>query len=201
MKKILVLFAGLILSVPVAQAKESSIYSIFGEAGKQGVLKQLTAISKAAEREKKRRSQSLSKEEAAAECPNSVRSGQLTEQVEGSTEERCQFAYDLHRFVVSKDRKYDSALISSSNCAHGSEKPFAYLPYLSYLEQEDFASSWWMKRSKSYRESGAGERKQFLHRAIVDATRLYGWYGERVYGTAAYVAWEEAALRAVLKKQ
>ena len=199
MKKVLVLFAGLILSVPVAQAKESSIYSIFsGEIGKSGVLKQLAAISKGAERDKKRRSQSLSKEEAAAECPNSVRSGQLTEQAEVSTEVRCQFAYDLHRFVASKDRDYDSALILNSNSAPGAKKPFAYLPY---LEQEDFASSWWTKRSKSYRESGAGEKKHFLHRAIVDATRLYGWYGERVYGTAAYVVWEEAALRAILKKQ
>ena len=197
-KKVLVLFAGLILSVPVVQAKESSIYSIFGEAGQNGVLKQLAAISKAAERETKRKSQSLSKEEAAAECPNSVRSGRLTEQVEVSTEVRCQFAYALHRFVAGKARDYDSALISRSNSAPGAKRPFAYLPY---LEQEDFASSWWAKRSKSYRESGAGEKKQFLHRAIVDATRLYGWYGERVYGTAAYVAWEEAALRAVLKKQ
>ncbi|MDQ5937103.1 MAG: hypothetical protein QG574_4462 [Cyanobacteriota bacterium erpe_2018_sw_21hr_WHONDRS-SW48-000092_B_bin.40] len=197
MKKVLVLFAGLILSVPVAQAKESSIYSIFGEAGQNGVLKQLTAISKAAERETKRKSQSQG-EKAAAECPSSVRSGQLTEQAEVSTEVRCQFAYALHRFVAGKARDYDSALVSSSNSAPGTKKPFAYLPY---LEQEDFASSWWAKRSKSYRESGAGEKKQFLHRAIVDATRLYGWYGERVYGTAAYVVWEEAALRAVLKKQ
>jgi hypothetical protein len=197
MKKVLVLFAGLILLVPVAQAKESSIYSIFGEAGQNGVLKQLAAISKAAERETKRKSQSQG-EKAAAECPSSVRSGQLTEQAEVSTELRCQFAYDLHRFVASKDRDYDSALISRSNSAPGAKRPFAYLPY---REQEDFASSWWAKRSKSYRESGAGEKKQFLHRAIVDATRLYGWYGERVYGTAAYVVWEEAALRAVLKKQ
>lgn len=193
MKKIFVLFA-VILSVPMTQAKESSIYSIFsGEIGKSGVLKQLAAISKTAERERQRKRQN---EVEAAQCPNSVKPWQLTEEV--STEVRCQFAYDLHRFVASKDRDYDSALISRSNSAPGAKKPFAYLPY---REQEDFASSWWAKRSKSYRESGAGEKKQFLHRAIVDATRLYGWYGERVYGTAAYVVWEEAALRAVLKKQ
>ncbi|MBA4027072.1 MAG: hypothetical protein C0473_02405 [Cyanobacteria bacterium DS3.002] len=199
MKRILTLFAGLILFAQTAQAKEPSIYSIFsGEIGKNGVLKQLAAISKA------------------ADSPSSVKPGQLTEQelllrrspyknkVESEinlTEVRCQFAYDLHRFVASKNRDYDSIayLNSVSNSAHGAKKSrSAYLPY---LEQEGFANGWWTKKSKRYRESGASEKKLFLHEAIVDATNLYGWYGQRVYGTAAYVAWEEAAVQAVLKKQ
>ena len=199
MKRILTLFAGLILSVQTAQAKEPSIYSIFsGEIGKSGVLKQLAAISKT------------------ADSAISVKPGQLTEQelllrrspyknkIESEinlTEVRCQFAYDLHRFVASKNRDYDSIayLKKGSNSALGAKKAIpAYLPY---LEQESFANGWWTKKSKKYRESGAGEKKLFLHEAIVDATNLYGWYGQRVYGTAAYVAWEEAALQAVLKKQ
>lgn len=197
-KKVLVLFA-MILSVPVAQAKEPSIYSIFsGEIGKSGVLKQLAAISKAADH------------------PIAVKPGQLTEQelllrrspyknkIESEinpTEVRCQFAYDLHRFVASKNRDYDSFayLNSGFNSASGAKKSkFVYLPY---LEQEGFANGWWTKKSKSYRESGAEEKKLFLHEAIVDGTNLYGWYGQRVYGTAAYVAWEEAAVQAVLKKR
>ncbi|MDP3506454.1 MAG: hypothetical protein Q8T09_00560 [Candidatus Melainabacteria bacterium] len=194
MKKLLVLFAGVMLSVPMAQAKESSLYSIFEEPGKHGVLKQLAAISKGAEQNK--RSQSQSRDEANS-CPSTVKPGPLTQQAEVSTDVRCQFAYDLHRFVASKGRDYES-VNSSSKSPSGAKKAFAYLPY---LEQENFASNWWTKRSKSYRESGAQEKKQFLHRAIVDATDLYGWYGRRVYGTAAYVAWEEAAVQAVLKRQ
>ena len=193
MKKLLVLFAGLILSVPMTQAKDSSLNSIFEEPGKQGVLKQLAAIFKAAGQNN--RSQSQSKGEANS-CPSAVMPGRLEQQSEVSTDVRCQFAYDLHRFVASRGRDYDS-VNSSSKSPSGAKKAFAYLPY---LEQENFASSWWAKKSKSYRESGAEEKKQFLYRAIVDATDLYGWYGRRVYGTAAYVAWEEAAVQAVLKK-
>jgi hypothetical protein len=45
-KRLLTLFAGLILSSQTAQAKEPSIYSIFsGEIGKQGVLKQLAVAT------------------------------------------------------------------------------------------------------------------------------------------------------------
>lgn len=194
MKKVLVLFAGVILSVSIAQAKESSLNSIFEEPGKQGVLKQLAAVSKAAGQNNRRQSQS--KDEANS-CPSAVMPGRLTQQSEVSTEIRCQFAYDLHRFVVRKGRDYDS-VSSSSKSTSGAKKAFTYLPY---LEQENFASSWWAKNSKSYRERSAEEKKQFLHRAIVDATDLYGWYGRRVYGTAAYVAWEEAAVQAVLKRQ
>lgn len=193
MKKVLVLFAGVILSVSMAHAKESSLNSIFEEPGKQGVLKQLAAISKAAGQNNRRQGQS--KDEANS-CHSAVMPGQLEQQNQVSTEIRCQFAYDRHRFVVRKGRDYDS-VSSSSKSPSGAKKAFTYLPY---LEQENFASSWWTKRSKSYRESGAQEKKQFLHRAIVDATDLYGWYGRRVYGTAAYVAWEEAAVQAVLKK-
>ncbi len=193
MKKVLVLFAGMILTVSMAQAKDSSLNSIFEEPGKQGVLKQLAAISKAAEQNN--RNQSQSKDEANG-CPSAAMPGWLTQQGKVSTEVRCQFAYDLHRFVASRGRDYDS-VNSSSKSPSGAKKAFAYLPY---LEQENFASSWWAKKSKSYRESGAEEKKQFLYRAIVDATDLYGWYGRRVYGTAAYVAWEEAAVQAVLKK-
>lgn len=201
MKRILVLFAGLILSVPTAQAKESSIYSIFsGEIGKSGVLKQLAAISKAAAQDKKSQSEGQS-----AGCPSSVKLGQSTKQLvlrHLPTEVRCRFAFDLHRFVASKGRDYDTVLNSGSNSTHGTKKAMpVYLPYLSYLEQEGFANGWWTKENKKYRESGAEEKKRFLHEAIVDATSLYGMYGQRVYGTAAYVVWEEAALRAVLKKQ
>lgn len=199
MKKTLTLFACLILCVQTAHAKESSIYSIFsGEIGKQGVLKQLAAISKA------------------AEYPNSAKPGQLTEQelllrrspyknkIESEinlTEVRCQFAHDLHRFVAGQNRDYDSIayLNSVSRSASGAKKTTpAYLPY---RDQEGFANGWWTKKSKAYRERGAEEKKLFLHEAIVDGTNLYGWYGQRVYGTAAYVAWEEAAVQAVLKKQ
>ncbi len=197
MKKILVLFAGLILSVPTAQAKESSIYSIFsGEIGKTGVLKQLAAILKAEERSKKSQSEGQS-----AGCPSSVKLGQSTKQLvlrHLPTEVRCRFAFDLHRFVASKGRDYDTVLNSGSNSTHGTKK--AMPGYLPYLEQEGFANGWWTKKSKRYRESGAAEKKRFLHEAIVDATSLFGQYGERVYGTVAYVVWEEAALRAVLKK-
>ena len=198
MKKILVLFAGLILSVPTAQAKESSIYSIFsGEIGKSGVLKQLAAILKAEERSKKSQS-----EGQLAGCPSSVQPGQLTKQLVSRhlpIEVRCQFAFDLHRFVASKDRDYDTVLNSGSSSGTGKKKAMpAYLPY---LEQEGFANGWWTKESKKYRESGAEEKKRFLHEAIVDATSLYGMYGQRVYGTAAYVVWEEAAVQAVLKRQ
>ncbi len=194
MKKVLVLFAGIILTVSMAQAKDSSLNSIFEEPGKQGVLKQLAAISKAAEQNN--RNQSQSKDEANG-CPSAAMPGRLTQQGKVSTEVRCQFAYDLHRFVASKGRDYDS-VNSSSRSPAGAMKAFAYLPY---LEQENFASNWWAKNSKSYRESSAQEKKRFLHRAIVDATDLYGWYGRRVYGTAAYVDWEEAARQAVLKRQ
>lgn len=200
MKRVLVLFAGLILSVQVAQARESSFYGLFEEPGKQGVLKQLAAISKAAEQNKG--SQSQSKDEVNS-CPGAVKPERLTLKEEVSTEERCQFAYDLHRFVASKGRDYAS-VNSSFKSPSGSKTAIAYVPsfrYLPYFEQESFANGWWAKRSKSYRENSAEEKKQFLHRAIVDATSLYGTYGQRVYGTAAYVAWEEAAELAVLKKQ
>jgi len=199
MKKILVLCVGLVLAVPMTQAKESSIYSIFsGEIGKSGVLKQLAAILTVEERGKKSQSGGQS-----ADCPGSVQPGSLTKQAvilkHLSIEERCQFAFDLHRFVASKGRDYDTVLNSGSSSVPRKKKAMpAYLPY---LEQEGFANGWWTKESKKYRENGAEKKKQFLHRAIVDATSLYGRYGERVYGTAAYVAWEEAALQAVLKKQ
>lgn len=176
MKKILVLFA-MILSVPTAQAKESSIYSIFrGEIGKSGVLKQLAAVLKAEERSKKSQSEGQS-----AGCPSSVKPGQLTKQAlvlrHLPIEVRCQFAFDLHRFVASKDKDYDSYLNSGSNSAHGAKKSrFAYLPY---LEQEGFAKGWWTKESKKYREISAGEKKLFLHEAIVDATSLYGMYVDK----------------------
>lgn len=122
MKKILTLFAGLILSVQTAQAKESSIYSIFsGEVGKPGVLKQLAAISRA------------------ADSPSSVKPEQLNEQeflltrspyknkIESEinlTEARCQFACDLHRLVASKNRDYDSIayLNSVSRSVHETKK-------------------------------------------------------------------------------
>ncbi len=66
MKKVLVLFAGVILSVSIAQAKESSLNSIFEEPGKQGVLKQLAAVSKVAGQNNRR--QSKGKAEAIS-CP------------------------------------------------------------------------------------------------------------------------------------
>ncbi|MFA7340611.1 MAG: hypothetical protein WC028_27755 [Candidatus Obscuribacterales bacterium] len=200
MKKTVVLFA-MILSVPMTQAKESSIYSLFEEPGKNGVLKQLAAISKAAEQGKK----SLSEEKTTAACPSLEQPGPLTKRaIESNStpvETRCQFAYDLHRFVASKGRDYDSFVLSnsSSNSAPGAKK--ARAGYLPYREQESFADNWWAEKNRSYRESSPSQKKIFLHKAIIDATSLYGMYGERVYGTAEYVAWEEAGVRAVLKKQ
>lgn len=209
MKKILILFAGVILSVSMAQARESSLNSLFEEPGKRGVLKQLAAISNAVEKGKN----GLSQGETADNCPGSVQSGPLTKQTLApsrlpcksrhefelnSIDLRCQFAYDLHRFVAGKGRDYDSVLTSGSNSAHGARRALpAYLPY---LEQEGFANGWWATKSKRFRESGAENKKLFLHEAIVYATNLYGQYGQRVYGTAAYVAWEEGAVQAVLKK-
>lgn len=198
MKKILTLFAGLILSVQTTQAKESSLYIIFGEPGKPGVLKQLAAISNAADSSISVKPGQFTKQELL------LRRSPYKNKIESEinlTEVRCQFAYDLHRFVAGKNRDYDSitCLKSSSNSAHGAKKVVpAYLPY---GEQEGFANGWWTNRSRKYRESGAAEKKLFLHNAIVDATNLYGWYGRRVYGTAAYVAWEEAAMQTVQKKQ
>lgn len=198
MKRILTLFAGLILSVQTTQAKESSIYSIFsGEIGKKGVLKQLAAISKTADSSSSEKPGQLSEQELLLK--RSPYKNKIESEI-NLTDVRCQFAYDLHRFVAGKNRDYDSisSLNSGSNSAGAKKSKFAYLPY---REQEGFANGWWTKKSKRYRESGAEEKKLFLHKAIVDATNLYGWYGQRVYGTAAYVAWEEAAMQAVLKKQ
>lgn len=199
MKKTLTLFACLILCVQTAHAKESSIYSIFsGEIGKPGVLKQLAAISKAADSAIPAKPGQLTEQELL------LRRSPYKNKIESeinSTEVRCQFAYDLHRFVAGKNRDYDSIayLNSVSRSASGAKK--ATSAYLPYREQEGFANGWWTKKSKKYRESGAEEKKLFLHETIVDATNLYGWYGQRVYGTAVYVAWEEAAVQAVLKKQ
>lgn len=197
MKRIMVLVTGLVLSAQMAQAQESAIYSIFGEPGKQGVLKQLTAILKAAELDKK----SLNRSETAAACPEAIKLGPMAKPTSeiNSTDLRCQFAYDLHRFVASKNRDYDSLLNPRPSFAISSRK--AKPSYLPYREQEDYSNGWWLKKSKSYKESSDAEKKLFLHQAIVDATSLYGLYGRRVYGTSAYVAWEEASLQAVLKKQ
>lgn len=200
MKKTVVLFA-MILSVPMTQAKESSIYSLFEEPGKNGVLKQLAAISKAAEQGKK----SLSEEKTTAACPSLEQPGPLTKRaIESNStpvETRCQFAYDLHRFVARKGRDYDSFVLSNSSSNSAPRVKKARVGYLSYREQESFADNWWAEKSRSYRESSTSQKKIFLHKAIIDATSLYGMYGERVYGTAEYVAWEEAGVRAVLKKQ
>lgn len=113
-------------------------------------------------------------------------------------ENMCRFAYDLHLFVRAKGRDYDSVLWRENGARKltGSSVNQGYLPV---AEQKEFARSWWT-RSKRYKELSESAKESFVDEAVIDATNLYGWYGRRVYGTAAYVAWQEGFVRALVQK-
>lgn len=173
------------------QAKEKVVL-LTSEPGSSGVMAQLLAVAKAQDLSSTGVRGGSSSERPLGQYlvkPFQEFSSQYTKE---SVEAMCEFSYALHRFVAAKERDYDSFCLNRTK-----SKPSS--AFVSAAEQRDFARSWWSKR-KSFSKLNEAQKDNFLEEAVVDATNLYGWYARRVYGTAAYVAWSEGAVRSLLEK-
>lgn len=106
-----------------------------------------------------------------------------------TTESMCQFAYDLHQFVKAKGGDWPTIQRNSQ------------LDYVPYEKQKEFASFWWMRHKKNFKDMPGIGKDWFLNDAIIDGTNLYNWYARAEYGSADYVAWEDVAISSLMKKK
>jgi len=106
-----------------------------------------------------------------------------------STETMCQFAYDLHQFVKLKGGDWPSMQRNNG------------LDYVPYEKQKEFASFWWLRNKKNFKDMPGIGKDWFLNDALIDATNLYNWYARREYGSADYVSWEDVAVSSLMKKK
>jgi len=106
-----------------------------------------------------------------------------------TTEKMCQFAYDLHRFTVSKGRDWPAMQRNSE------------LDYVPYEKQREFASFWWLRNKKNFKDMGGIAKDWFLNDAIIDGTNLYNWMYRQENGSADYVAWQDVAISSLMKKK
>jgi len=104
-------------------------------------------------------------------------------------ETMCQFAYDLHQFIVAKGRDW-KAMQRDSN-----------LDYVPYEKQTEFASFWWLRHKKNFKSMGGIAKDWFLNDAVIDATNLYNWMYRQDNGSADYVAWQDVAISSLMKKK
>lgn len=106
-----------------------------------------------------------------------------------TTEKMCQFAYDLHQFTVSKGRDWPAMQRNSD------------LDYVPYEKQKEFASFWWLRNKKNFKDMGGIAKDWFLNDAIIDGTNLYNWMYRQEHGSADYVAWQDVAISSLMKKK
>lgn len=105
------------------------------------------------------------------------------------TETMCQFAYDLHQFIVSK----------GGDCRSMTMKPDS--DYVPYDKQKEFAITWWTKRYPRYKKMGGMFKDWFINDALIDGTNLYNWSRRGIDGGADYIMWSDAAVQALMKKK
>ncbi len=104
-------------------------------------------------------------------------------------ETMCQFAYDLHEFIVAKGGDYRSMALNQNST------------YVSYEKQKEFAIGWWRKTYPKYKDMGGIFKDWFIHDALVDGTNLYNWSRRNKDGGADYIAWADGAVSALLKRK
>lgn len=133
---------------------------------------------------------------------------------------QCEWAYDLHEFVVkngggwdnyqkySKERPVTSgpnaildASLRSIDGGKDSKDPLdrAHVPY---DKQAAFADKWWKDNSRAYSSSVVPPKDWWIHDAVMDGNNLWTRY-EMVTGkgSADFVSWRDVDLVKLLKKQ
>lgn len=113
-----------------------------------------------------------------------------SEYIDQPVESMCDFAYDLHAFIVSKRGDYRSMATNSN----GGE-------YVSYEKQKEFAISWWKRRYPRYEKLGGIFKDWFINDALIDGTNVYNWSRRNLDGGADYIAWADGAISALMKKK
>lgn len=129
---------------------------------------------------------------------------------------QCEWAYDLHEFIVQSGggwdnyRRYVSQTPVQSNPlneslqgltgAKDTHDPLtkAHVPY---DKQAAFADKWWKNNSRAYGSSML-PKDWWIHDAVLDGNNLWTRYEElNGKGSADYVTWRDYELATLIKKQ
>lgn len=133
---------------------------------------------------------------------------------------QCEWAYDLHEFIVKNGGGWDNyqkyskekpvtsganAILDASLRSLGSGKDpkdaldRAHVPY---DKQAAFADKWWKDNSRSYSSSVVPPKDWWIHDAVLDGNNLWTRYEMlNGKGSADFVSWRDAGLARLLKKQ
>lgn len=133
---------------------------------------------------------------------------------------QCEWAYDLHKFVIKNGGGWDNyqkysketPVISGPNgilegslrSLSGGKDPKDPLDraHVPYDKQAAFADKWWKDNSRAYSSSVVLLKDWWIHDAVLDGNNLWTRY-EMVNdkGSADFVLWRDIELSKLLKKQ
>lgn len=133
---------------------------------------------------------------------------------------QCEWAYDLHEFIVKNGGGWDNyqkyskenpvasganaILDASLRSLAGGKDPKDSLDraHVPYDKQAAFADKWWKDNSRAYGSSVVPPKDWWIHDAVLDGNNLWTRY-EMVNGkgSADFVSWRDAELARLLKKQ
>ncbi|MBA4026947.1 MAG: hypothetical protein C0473_01760 [Cyanobacteria bacterium DS3.002] len=108
-----------------------------------------------------------------------------------SAETMCQFAFDLHQFIMLKGRDLEALQKNSA------------LETVPYEKQKEFADMWWRMHSPKYKNMAGVWKDWFINDAIVDATNLWLYTYLRIenQGSADRTLIADAMMSALMKKK
>lgn len=129
---------------------------------------------------------------------------------------QCEWAYDLHTFIVEsgggwdnylkyrKDQAPPNDLNDSLRSAAGGKDPTDAMDraHVPYDKQAAFADTWWKKNSQSYAKAVLPPKEWWTNDAVLDGNNLWmRWEQQNGKGSADYVMWRDAEIATLLNKK
>lgn len=129
---------------------------------------------------------------------------------------QCEWAYDLHQFIVQNGggwdnfQKYSKETAGQSNPLDVSLRSYAggkdpndpwERAHIPYDKQAAFADTWWKKNSRAYGTTMVPPKDWWIHDAVLDGNNLWSRYEQLSgKGSSDYILWRDADLAKLLKK-
>lgn len=107
-----------------------------------------------------------------------------------SIDQQAKFAYDLNQYRKTMGLDWETV----------HKKPGDF-QYMKYDKQHDFAEFYWLRNAPEFKNLGIIEKEKFINESLIDATQIYLAYGRTMASSADTVAYGDAAIQHLIKKE
>lgn len=134
--------------------------------------------------------------------------------VDGRTQ--CEWAYDLHKFIIDNGGGYDNYRKYLQQTTPGSESQESLRSYaggkdptdpmdrahVPYDKQAAFADKWWKENSQAYKKTVLPPKDWWTNDAVLDGNNLYTrWEMLNGKGGSDMMSWRDADIATLMKKK